>query len=174
MTDPYAVLGLPQNASAEEVKNAYRKLAKKYHPDLNPGDKVAAEKMKEINVAYDMITNPSAYRQQQTYNQNSNAYSSFYGSNFEDLFRQAYGQQNTNRYYSNNGNTRYSYSFYGFPFFRGGSLIKIIIGYMILNFILNSCFGGFSYYSYNPNDYYRSYGYSDSDTYSNNFNQQST
>lgn len=55
MKDPYDVLGVPRGASEEEVTKAYRKLAKKYHPDLNPGDQAAAEKMSEINEAYDRI-----------------------------------------------------------------------------------------------------------------------
>lgn len=58
--DPYSVLGVPKGASEEEVTKAYRKLAKKYHPDLNPGDKVAEEKMREINSAYDQIKNGTA------------------------------------------------------------------------------------------------------------------
>ncbi len=58
MTDPYKVLGVSPNASDDEIKTAYRKLAKKYHPDLNPGDKYAAQKMNEINAAYDQIKNP--------------------------------------------------------------------------------------------------------------------
>ena len=56
--DPYKVLGVSPNASDEEVKSAYRKLAKKYHPDLNPGDARAAERMNEINAAYEQIKNP--------------------------------------------------------------------------------------------------------------------
>ncbi len=56
--DPYKVLGVSPNASDEEVKSAYRKLAKKYHPDLHPGDAEAAKKMQEINAAYEQIKNP--------------------------------------------------------------------------------------------------------------------
>ncbi len=57
MRDPYEVLGVPRNATEEEVTKAYRALAKKYHPDLNPGDENAARKMSEINEAYDRIRN---------------------------------------------------------------------------------------------------------------------
>lgn len=58
MEDPYKVLGIEPGASDEEIKKAYRRLAKKYHPDLNPGDEVAARKMKEVNAAYERIKNP--------------------------------------------------------------------------------------------------------------------
>ena len=53
--DPYKVLGVSRDASDEDIKRAYRQLAKKYHPDLNPGDKVAAQKMQEVNAAYAWI-----------------------------------------------------------------------------------------------------------------------
>ena len=56
--DPYAVLGLEPGASEEDVKRAYRQLAKKYHPDMNPGDAYAAKMMNDINAAYDQIKNP--------------------------------------------------------------------------------------------------------------------
>lgn len=52
---PYEVLGVSPGASKEEVTKAYRKLAKKYHPDLNPGNKAAEKKMSEINAAYEAI-----------------------------------------------------------------------------------------------------------------------
>lgn len=56
--DYYEVLGVGKNASDNEIKSAYRKLAKKYHPDLNPGDKEAEEKFKEVNEANDVLSDP--------------------------------------------------------------------------------------------------------------------
>ncbi len=55
--NPYKVLGVPDGADMDTVTAAYKKLAKKYHPDLNPNDASAAEKMAEINSAYDQIKN---------------------------------------------------------------------------------------------------------------------
>lgn len=58
--DPYKVLGVSPDASDDEIKKAYRALAKKFHPDVNPGDKTAERRMNEINAAYDQIKNPQA------------------------------------------------------------------------------------------------------------------
>jgi len=74
--DPYKVLGVSPDASDEEIKRAYRKLAKQYHPDLNPGDEVAAKKMQQVNAAYDQIKNPEKYRQQ------SSGYGGSYGGGY--------------------------------------------------------------------------------------------
>lgn len=58
MTNPYEALGVSKTASADEIKSAYRRLAKKYHPDANPNDKAAEEKFKEINAAYEVLSDP--------------------------------------------------------------------------------------------------------------------
>ena len=54
--DYYEVLGVDKNASEAEIKRAYRKVAKKYHPDMNPGDKEAEEKFKEAAEAYEVLS----------------------------------------------------------------------------------------------------------------------
>jgi DnaJ-class molecular chaperone len=56
--DPYQVLGVSKNASQDEIQQAYRKLAKKHHPDLNPGNKKAEERFKDIGTAYDILGDP--------------------------------------------------------------------------------------------------------------------
>ena len=56
MKNPYEILGVAATASADDIQKAYRKLAKKLHPDLNPGDKSAEEKFKEVAGAYDLLS----------------------------------------------------------------------------------------------------------------------
>ena len=97
ITEPHKVLGVPENATQDEIKKAYRQMAKKYHPDLNPGDETAAKKMNEVNEAYDMLMNPEKYRRQQT---------TGYGS---------YGHGGYNTYGGQQGRTYRTYT-YGGPF----------------------------------------------------------
>jgi molecular chaperone DnaJ len=59
--DPYAVLGVNRGDSPEQIKKAYLRKARENHPDLNPGDPKAAERMNQVNEAYDRITNPQKY-----------------------------------------------------------------------------------------------------------------
>jgi DnaJ-class molecular chaperone len=62
MADPYSVLGVAKTASEDEIRKAFRKLAKKHHPDLNPGDKAAEAKFKEISQANDILSDPEKRR----------------------------------------------------------------------------------------------------------------
>ena len=56
--DYYEVLGLQKGASDNDIKKAFRKMAMKYHPDKNPGDKSAEEKFKQVSEAYDVLSDP--------------------------------------------------------------------------------------------------------------------
>lgn len=95
--DYYEILEVPKNASADEIKKAYRKMAIKYHPDKNPGDKAAEEKFKEAAEAYEILSNPE---KKQRYDQFGHAgvngnggfggggQGGFGGMNMDDIFSQ--------------------------------------------------------------------------------------
>lgn len=124
MIDPYYVLGLSKNASDEEIKKNYRKLAKKFHPDLNPGNIEAEKKFKEISHAFDLIGTPenrakfdrgeSVEQQEQAYKDFMNRrerpsyydtqheggrYSYFFGEDMggEDFFENLFGRSRGHR-----------------------------------------------------------------------------
>lgn len=182
MRDPYEVLGVPRGASEEEVTRAYRELAKKYHPDLNPGDETAAAKMSEINQAYDSIRRGGA---QPTYTSGAGAYGGTGSQSQEDPFRefwqwyaaaqeQARRQQQQQQYqqyqqyrqqqqqqgygpYSPYGNRRQqtvrrSSGFGCFRFLAWFIGIQMILG--LFSLLFNTCGTGYYYYTqpYEQND----------------------
>jgi len=112
--DYYKALGISKTASEKDIKKAYRKLARKYHPDLNPNDKNAEKKFKEINEAHEVLSNPENRKKFDTYGehwQNAEAYeqakqqqSTYQGQagnysekDFEDIFGNMFGGQASGR-----------------------------------------------------------------------------
>lgn len=113
--DPYKVLGVEKGATQEEIKRAYRRKAKEFHPDLHPDDPNAAMKMNELNQAYDMLLNPEKHAQQQARQQAQRSYQNPYGSQ-----QQSYGQQGSSQgqggWYSDFGGFGFGFD----DFFGGG------------------------------------------------------
>lgn len=114
--DYYKILGLSKEATAEEIKKAYRKLARKYHPDLNPNDKVAEQKFKELNEANEVLSSPenrkkydqhgsdwkhadeiNKARQQQGYSGASSGRGDFSEGDYSDFFESMFGAGNDRR-----------------------------------------------------------------------------
>jgi len=91
--DYYEILGVSRDASEEEIKKAYRKLALKYHPDRNQGDKVAEEKFKEVNEAYSVLCDPQKRMRYDRFGaeDESNIFDFGFGGNFESVFNDLFG-----------------------------------------------------------------------------------
>ncbi len=97
--DYYELLGIEKGADEKQIKSAYRKLAMKYHPDKNPGDKVAEEKFKEINEAYEILSDPSKRQMYDQYGHSAfsqggmgaGSYGNFHGFSFDDLLNEVFG-----------------------------------------------------------------------------------
>lgn len=113
--DPYKVLGVSENATPEQIKKAYRKLANRWHPDKNKGDKKAEEKFKEISQAYEVLSDPKKRQQYDTLKKGGFDFSRFgdysgrtrqggttqtfsfedlkdFGGGFDDLFETLFGE----------------------------------------------------------------------------------
>jgi len=96
--DYYKTLGVEKNSTQEQIQSAYRKLARKFHPDLNPGNKRAEEKFKGINEAYEVLHDPA---KRAKYDQ--------LGNNWQDTFREAQYRQNQGGFnYETSGSGNFS------------------------------------------------------------------
>jgi molecular chaperone DnaJ len=102
--DYYSVLGISKGATEKEIKAAYRKLARKYHPDVNPGDKAAEAKFKEINNAYEVLSDKDRRRKYDKYGDKWQ---------YADQFEEAERQQAQYRQYSTGGGGDQAFHFGG-------------------------------------------------------------
>src|SRR5437899_2001923 len=91
VTDLYAVLGVAQDASDEDIKRAYRRLARELHPDVNQHDPAAEERFKEVSAAYEVLSDPAKRRQYDMWGQTSGAPDLFPFGDLTDIFDVFFG-----------------------------------------------------------------------------------
>src|SRR5215203_5253059 len=89
--DYYKILGLDKNASAEDIRKAYRKLARKHHPDLNPNDKEAHKKFQQVNEANEVLSDPTKRKKYDQYGKDWQ-----HADEFEKMRKQQGRHQSTN------------------------------------------------------------------------------
>ena len=194
MQDPYEILGVSRSAADEEITSAYKKLARKYHPDLNPGNKEAERKMQEINGAYETIKDIRSGKRPDTsyygsagqgYGQNSGPYQNPFGNGYGPFNPFGnYGQANGT--YGDPSQNETNSGSYG-PFVwtswspgssaSGGnrrprrfSFLRVIAIFFLIRLVLlllSSLFSGFGRSNrYYYNDPYYGYGYYYTNPYS--------
>lgn len=141
MRDPYEVLGIPQGASDDDIKAAYRKLAKKYHPDLNGGSAEAEAKMKEVNEAYNILI-----KHKGTGGAQSGGYGGYGSSGYGGSYGGSYGGYGSSGGYGGYGQSGYGGSQQGGQQYGG-------FDFGGFGFDFEDLFGGGARRNYQTTDY---------------------
>lgn len=147
MEDLYSILGVERNATADQIKKAYRELAMKYHPDRNPGDAIAEENFKKISSAYSVLGDETKRKQYDMYGSADNSSSTTYSGNwqgyggyyqgnpFEEWFKESQNYNRKTQYYYETSNNNYEKPTKAKAFGKLlSSLVSILLGFFLLRF----------------------------------------